>query len=235
MGEILAMSHRPSAVLAILALAGLLAGCGSDTTRLETGRQASGELRNVVKGLLGKKQAAAPASPEMIAQAGLSANAGPSILATLEASKSTAFFALRGENGAMRTWLAPSEQGLITRNGLLVGTRGFGNDMMSADVSALSGLVHGARAGQAQIELRYLDGLGKERPLPLSCTTEPGGPKSETFAGIRYSGTALRAHCEGHGFAFDADYIVAGSGQIVASRQWIGPQLGYVGIRVLHP
>ena len=224
-----------SAALAGMVLAVALGGCGSDTTRLETGRQAVGEVKRMVGGVFGKRKAggAAP-DAQQLARDGMAANAGPLLLATLEKTKSTSIFALRGESGAMRTWMSPAEQALITRAGMLVGTRGFGFDIMSADAGALSALVHGRRAGQADLVLRYLDGLGKERPLPLRCTTGTGAATRYDFAGMAFSGTPVAAHCTGYGQSFDASYIVAASGEIVSSRQWIGPQLGYVTIQSLR-
>lgn len=224
-----------TAALAGLALAFTLGGCGSDTTRLETGRQAMGEAKRMVGGLFGKPKATGPAPDvQQMAREGMAANAGPLLLASLEKTKSTSIFALRGESGAMRTWMSPAEQALITRSGLLVGTRGFGFDIMSADTAALAALVQGRRAGQADLVLRYLDGLGKERPLPLRCTTGTGAATSYEFAGLAFSGTPVAAQCSGYGQSFDASYIVSGAGQIVSSRQWIGPQLGYVTIQSLR-
>jgi hypothetical protein len=221
--------------LAALVMALGLAGCGSDKTRLETGKQARAEVGRMVHGVFGRRHAATAApDPQQVAREGMAANAGPLMLATLDLTKSTSIFALRGENGSMRTWTAPSEQALLTRNGMLVGSRGFGSDMMSADTAALSALIHSRSAGQAAIELRYLDGLGTERPLPLRCTTHPGAATSEAFAGLTFEGTTVGVTCAGQGFAIESRFTVAGSGEIVASRQWIGPQLGYITLHALR-
>ncbi|WP_223633879.1 YjbF family lipoprotein [Rhodobacter sp. TJ_12] len=228
------MKRRPRAALVAAALALALVGCGNDTTQLETGRQAMSELF----GKLRAKRAAAKAGPaldaEAIARSGMASNPGPVLIATLETNKSTSIFAQRGQNGTMRTWLSPSGQAVITRNGLLVGTRGFGHDLMSADTSALSAKLRARSPGQAAIELRYLDGLGIERPLPLTCTVILGEAVSYSFADIDFSGLQMAARCEGHGFAFDASYIVSDGGEILSSRQWIGQHLGYLTIQTLR-
>lgn len=228
------MTGRRWAATATLVLATVLAGCGTDQTRLETGREATAELKNALRGIFHRGAQGTAPDPQVIARESLAANPGPLMLASLEMTKSTSVFALRGENNGMRTWLAPSGQGVITRGGVLAGTRGFGNDMMSSDVGSLIAAVQARRAGQVRIELRYLDGLGKERPLPLDCKTGTAAETGYDFAGLHFSGTPVAVHCDGYGFSFDNSYIVSGSGSVVASRQWIGPRLGYMTIQMLR-
>ncbi|MFD2173174.1 YjbF family lipoprotein [Rhodobacter lacus] len=228
------MKITPLAGLAALLLAATaLTGCGTDTNDLETGREAFSELLGT---FTPKRAGAAPAAidVETMAREGLTVNAGPLLIATLEQNSSTSLFAMRGENGTMRTWMSPSGQALITRAGVLAGTRGFGHDMMSADVDALAAKLRARSAGAVSIELRFLDGLGLERPLPLDCTLTPGATASYSFAGIDYSGVKMDAHCSGHGFVFDNAYIVGADGRILSSRQWISQELGYLTLQTLR-
>lgn len=228
------MTGQRRATLAALVLATVLGACGTDQTRLETGREATAEVKNMVAGLFHRGPKAAAPDPQVIAREALNANAGPLVLVSLEATKSTSVFALRGDNNGMRTWLSPAGQGVITRSGVLAGTRGFGNDLMSSDIGPMISAVQGRRAQALKIELRYLDGLGKERPLPLDCKSGTAAATAYDFAGMHFAGTPVAVHCEGYGFKFDNSYIVASSGTIVASRQWIGPRLGYLTIQSLR-
>ena len=224
---------RRIALVALLLAAGLGA-CGTDQTRLETGREATAEVKAMLRGLFHRGAKGAAPDPQVIAREALAANPGPLMLVSLEATKSTSVFALRGENGGMRTWLSSAGQGVITRGGILAGTRGFGNDLMSSDVGPLINAVQGRRTAQLKIELRYLDGLGKERPLPLDCRTGTAAATGYDFAGMRFEGTPVAVHCEGYGFKFDNSYIVSGAGTVLSSRQWIGPRLGYLTIQSLR-
>lgn len=227
---------RAAPVLLAAALALGLAGCGSDANKTETGREASTEVKRIFSGLLGRKTPAAPApDAETLAREGLAANTGPMILAAFENTKFTSVLGQRGENGTMRTYFTPASQAIILRSGIVAGTRGFGFDILSAETEALAALVRKRSAGTAELVLRYLDGLGKERPLPLTCTVTPASATSYDFAGQSYAGTLVGAHCEGLGYSADPSFIVAASGEIVSSRQWIGPQVGYVTIQVLRP
>lgn len=227
---------RAAPVLLAAALAFGLAGCGSDANKTETGREASAEVKRMFTGLFRRKAApSAAVDAETIAREGLAANTGPMILAAFENTGATSVLGLRGENGAMRTWFTPASQALILRGGVVAGTRGFGFDILSAETDALATLVRAQQAGEADLVLRYLDGLGKERPLPLHCTVTPATATSYDFADQSWEGTVVGAACEGLGYSAQNSFIVAPSGEIISSRQWIGPQVGYVTIQLLRP
>lgn len=227
------MSKAPWGLAAALALA--LAGCGSDTNQTESTRQAAAEVKGMLGQLLGGKRGATPArAPETIAREALDAQPGPVIFIAVDGTKTTTTATLKGENGTMRSWFTAGGQAVILRDGMLAATRGFGFDMISADTAGLAALVRARRAGAAEITLRYLDGLGAERALPLACTTTRGAAQSYEFAGTKWAGTQMAAHCEGLGYSFDNSYVVAGSGAVVSSRQWISAQLGYLTVQSLR-
>lgn len=225
---------RWGAAAAIVLLAAL-AGCGSDTNQTESTRQAAAEVKGMLGQLLGGKRGATPArEPETIAREALATQAGPVIFIAVDGTKTTTTATLKGQNGAMQSWFTAGGQAVILRDGMLAGTRGFGFDLLSADTAELAALVRGRRAGAAPLTLRYLDGLGAERALPLSCTTTKGAAQSYAFADTQWSGTQMAAHCEGLGYSFDNSYVVAASGAVVSSRQWISAQLGYLTLQSLR-
>ncbi|QPM92569.1 YjbF family lipoprotein [Pseudooceanicola algae] len=55
-------------------------------------------------------------------------------------------------------WLAPDGSGFSFRNGILVATRGTGDDLMSADVSGLADLLARGQSGRAERFHSRLDG-----------------------------------------------------------------------------
>ena len=234
---------RPKARAALtaclaLALGGALAGCGSDARSTEGTRLAGGEIGRMLNGLLhrGKAEAGPGPDAETMARQALADNQGPLILTNFESQNSTTIFGLSGENGTMRTYASPASQALILRDGLVAGSRGFGFDVMSGEVDALGALVRDRRAGTADYTLRYLDGLGQERPVPMQCTVTPGPEQSYPFAGQTWSGTLMAAHCTtSGGYAFDDTFIVAETGAVLSSRQWIGPEIGFVTIQTVRP
>lgn len=208
-----------------LALVAALAACG---TASDEGPGLAGTLGAAAKSAVlqrtSKAEApAAPADPAAMAAEALRVNPGPLILAGLEGMGTTQVLAMMSDNAGMRTYMTKNQQALILRNGMLVGTRGLGHDMASADAAATLALVRAGRAGQAQRVIRYYSGDGLERPLPFSCDIAKGAK-----AGL------MVETCQGNGATFQNNYLVSG-GAIGVSRQWAGPGLGYITIQTLRP
>ncbi|WP_022706615.1 YjbF family lipoprotein [Paracoccus zeaxanthinifaciens] len=202
--------------MAATALAGL-AACGNDTAA--TGPL--GVLAQTAGQVVAERRAepAAPAkTPAQAAAEALRVNQGPLIQAGFENLGRTQVMALTGQNGAMRTYMTPSEEALIIRDGLLVGTRGLGNDLSVAEVGTAAAIRAGSGSGTRV--MRYFSGDGLERPLRFDCTVGAGPQPGVTVE-----------NCEGHGVTFQNSYGAQGA----VSRQWIGPAAGYVTIQTLRP
>ncbi len=216
-----------------------LAGCGSDQSEKEGTQLATDTAKGIV-GLLPipflkrTGPAAPPPDVEAMALSALETNRGPLIFTAFEEQGLSTILGMIGENGAMRTYATPSSQALILRAGVLAGTRGFGHDMISGDVDQVAVLIRSRTAGTAPKVLRYLDGLGLERPLPLECSVRTGADSTYPFAGQSWTGTQVVEHCTGSGAVIDNSYIVGADGNILASRQWISPELGYVTIQTVR-
>lgn len=208
-----------------LTAAGLLAGCGNtrdqDTSSLGLIRQAIGQM--AAQRAAGSQPAAPAADPAQMAAEALSVNPGPLILAGLESMGTTQVLAMVGENNGLRTYMTKTEQALILRRGMLIGTRGLGNDLSTTEAGPSEALIRSGRSGRAERTLRYYAADGTERPLPFTCTIGPG-PR----AGV------MVESCERDGIAFQNNYLVSG-GAISVSRQWAGPRLGYITIQTLRP
>ncbi|WP_299907256.1 YjbF family lipoprotein [uncultured Paracoccus sp.] len=202
-----------------------LAACGNQTA--DQSASPLGVAAQVARDTLAQRRAAsqpqAPArTPEQMAAEALRVNPAPLILAGLEASGRTQVMAMTGQNGAMRTYMTPNEQALILRNGMLIGTRGLGNDM-SVTEPATEALIRNQRSGNAQRVIRYYAGDGLERPMTFNCSVG-AGPNPGVMV----------ENCEGLGLSFQNSFMVQGS-QIPVSRQWAGPGLGYITIQTLRP
>lgn len=200
-----------------------LAGCGNDSE----GAGPFGVLAQTAGQVVVQRRAAnqpgAPAkSPQDAAAEALRVNPGPLIQAGFESLGRTQVMAMTGQNGALRTFMTPAEEALILRGGMLVGTRGLGNDLSVAEPGT-EGLIRAGASGSGTRVMRYFAGDGVERPLRFACTVGTGPRPGVTVE-----------NCQGHGTSFQNSYMVQG-GQIAVSRQWIGPNLGYVTIQTLRP
>jgi hypothetical protein len=209
-------------IAAAAALLGGLAACGNEGQGVFTQT-----VQQVVGERVARSQAPAqPAAParsdaERAAEA-LRVNPAPLIQVGFEALGQTQVMAMTGQNGAMRTYMTPSEEALILRGGMLIGTRGLGRDLSVAEPGT-EALIRAGQSGEGSRVMRYLEGDGLERPLRFACTVAPG-PQ----AGL------MVESCRGHGTSFQNSYAVQ-AGQIPVSRQWVGPGTGYVTIMTLRP
>ena len=228
------LRSRALALAAVIGLGGL-AACGSDTNQTENSRMAGESIKQIFSTFKRDKTVAVAPDAEAMARSSLELNKGPLILLSQETPKNVSILGMIGENGTMRTYATPTMQAVILRGGMLAGTRGLGFDMMSAEVEQTGRLIRARTPGTGKKVIRYLDGLGLERPIPLDCTVSVGADTSYPFAGQTWSGRQVVEHCEGLGMKMDDTFIVSAAGQIVASRQWISPQLGYVTIQTVRP
>ncbi len=213
---------------ALLAALCLLAACGSAQDKTEGSRIAAG----IGKKLVGRFTApeAVPVPPQEMAAKALALSASPMLMAQFEGAARGDIAELVGQNGAMRSYTTASQKGIILRSGLLIGTRGFGNDMMSADVEPAAALILSRTAGQAARKLRYLDGEGVERPVPLDCAITPAAPVEQAEITL----TPVGERCVFRNLVVENSYFVTPEGKILASRQWGGPRLGYLNLTVLR-
>ncbi|MDO5529068.1 MAG: YjbF family lipoprotein [Paracoccus sp. (in: a-proteobacteria)] len=224
----------------MLALGLSVAACGNAPQEDASGfgilRQAAGQM---LPARGGETPAAAPAqadTPDAMAARALAANAGPLLLAVLESAESAQVMAMMGENAGMRTYMTANQQAFIMRGGMLTGTRGLGHDLSVAEVQNSAALIRARQSGRAERVMRYITGDGVERPLPLQCTIAVGEGQNYAFAGHNWRGTQVAETCQGPGgLAVQNSYLVTADGQIPLSRQWIGPQLGYVIVQTIRP
>ena len=208
--------------LAASLLAGV-AACGNNEASgpLEVLAQTAGQV--VAERRAGDSQPAAPAKSEAEAAAeALRVNQGPLIQAVFEGLGRTQIMAMTGQNGGLRTYMTPAEEALILRGGMLVGTRGLGHDLSVAEAQT-EPLIRAGASGSGTRVMRYYTGDGLERPLQFSCTVGAGPRPGVTVE-----------DCQGHGTSFQNSYMVQG-GQIAVSRQWVGPNIGYITIQALRP
>lgn len=233
-----AQRYRTAPLVAALVLS--LAACGSDAGKTETSNLARGFIGNLI-GLVKAGRSSADAAPsaaptaDQIAADALESFAGPLMLVTIEAQSKTTVMGLYGENGPMRTYALPSKQSIILRDGILAATRGFGHDVMSADTDAVAALIQGRKDGTAPKVQRYLDAENVERPLPMDCTIQRADKSEYEVAGLTFSGTQMIEVCAFQGQSVASAYLVSDKGEVLASRQWIGPELGYVTLQTLRP
>jgi hypothetical protein len=105
----------------------------------------------------------------------------------------------------------------LTEQGLLVGTRGFGFDLMAADVSETAAALAARRPGPVMRMHMYVDGDWQSEQVFIDCV-------------VSFEGARATELCEVDGERFENIYQLGAGGRVVASVQWGGPEIGLVNL-----
>ncbi len=185
-------------VLSCLALLAALSGCASSTGEPQW------LIRQAATGLLPFLDRTDARYAALVRAGAPARSAVPAEGPTLELRRA----ALLPGGGTL--WLSPSGSGFTFEDGLLVATRGVGEDLMSSDLTQLRALLRAGRDGTAERFHTTLDGEGQVVLESYVCTvTVRGGTAREDCAGLTRN--------------FVNNYTIApGTGTVLSSRQRTG-------------
>jgi hypothetical protein len=148
------------------------------------------------------------------------------LLAELPARALAATLAPRGERDGVVTWNTGQGQTLSFRGGVLVATRGLGDDLMSADVSGtLAALNGGPQSGYPRL-LTFVDGTGRTEFRALLCDMGPPVADPVLSFGIGFPAVRREETCGTTGGIVTNRYWIGSDGIMRRAEQWVGPTLG---------
>ncbi len=223
MGAVLEMT--PARKLTCLALFAVLAlaGCGNDP--------AAGDLSDpvklaaaAVKARIGKAAGASDApDPAMVAQlrAALEKAGQPILMVLSKTLNYAGLMAPYGVNGGVRTWATEQYVTLSTRDDIVVATRGFGPDMMSAIAPSLAQIAAGH--GTVQRRYYYLDGADQTQVFAFACTIAPEGSETIAILGKAYVANRIGESCSGPSGSFKNQYWFDSRHILRQSTQFLVP------------
>lgn len=212
----------------------LLAACASGNEERPTQLQ----LFDITRASIAASRAgkAAPARPPLT-RAALDTVTVAAIEVTLERRDVFAYLFVEARRrddspGRITVWRTEDNVTVTVRNGVVIATRGLGGDLLSSEVR-VSGEAPGPSSGGERIQMiRGLD--NKQQRLVLSCDLVDLGPDPVRIVELTHPTRHLRERCAGAGGEIVNDYWVeSGNGMIWQSRQWAGPQIGYMRLRRL--
>ena len=141
-------------------------------------------------------------------------------------------FARVARNGGLNTWVSDGEKSLTLRGGLVVATRGLGNDLMGADYSQVyQALVRGN--GRVARTHEYLGGEDQIARVAYQCQITTLRSEVIEIIQRRYETRVVREACTGSESRFTNIYWIDAAGEIWQSRQWISARVGAVDIQRL--
>jgi hypothetical protein len=214
--------------LAFAALAGVaLAGCGNDPER------ASFAAFDLVRDSIGGRPAG-PDARETVTAEQVDAAGTPVLLAVArEADLGSTLVPVAANLGTVQ-WVDIAGGGLLTREGVLVGTRGLGPDLLNADIS---GLLAALRVGGGQavprLELRLRPDNVVERTR-YSCDIVRVGRERLTYLGRSFDTDRFEERCRNGADSVVNRYWIDDSGQLRQQEVLVSPQFGIMDLSLLR-
>lgn len=139
-----------------------------------------------------------------------------------------------GRNGPVVTWRSADEVSISLNQGVLVATRGLGQDLMAADVSDVLGILKSASTQDRYTRVHsYLDGEYQAQLFGLSCQVNSTTAERLEIIEHTYQTTRIEESCFSDGMRFSNTYWVGRKGTVWKTRQWVSPALGYMETELL--
>lgn len=137
--------------------------------------------------------------------------------------------------GAIEVWRTQDSVSVSLRAGMVIATRGLGGGLLSAQVPAADDVPGPARGGARRYAVR--DKGNGHTVLEMACSLQDLGPAAVEIVETVHPARHLQERCEGGGGVVVNDYWVdsrPGRSRVWQSRQWAGPETGYLRIRQLR-
>ncbi|RKF12412.1 hypothetical protein D6850_18250 [Roseovarius spongiae] len=220
--------------LACITLAACSNRAGGDVNALTV-------AQGVFKSLFERGGASAPAPDEVARQAAgaLASTTGRVIVVAIPERDVLTVMQEIERNGPYITFGTADRRSITLKGGMVTATRGLGNDLMSADVDAVTALIRRGETDATRRVNRYLDGENRTISLAPWCQVKPAGPGAVALGEVQARTTRMLESCladtgSADTASFQNSYQVDGAGRIVQSRQWISPLNGYIVIQSLR-
>jgi len=130
--------------------------------------------------------------------------------------------------GVVEVWQSSDNIQFILRDGVLVGTKGLGPDMRSAQAGATLAGFDGQGGGGARL-ITLAGGNGSAQRVEFACDMTQMGRDTIQIVDQRVSTYRMQETCAYGGTTFTNEYWVeTSSGRMRKSRQWVSPGFGYI-------
>lgn len=222
-------------MLGVLAAAVLLAGCAGGAPSQERAISGVGDLVRL-PGAAARTPAATVVPLELARPDGSRA---PRLQAFLEGRGARAELAVARRSSDVVTWRTGDGVNVaLVGPGVLLSTRGAGEDLIVADVSAVVGAVQAGRPAELRRVHRYFGGDKRLDSRSFDCSLRVVGRDSVEVAGRPVAALRMEERCSGTGTAAGTAFVNeywrdARRPVLLRSRQWVGPDLGMIALD--HP
>lgn len=217
-------------LLSFCLVLGVLASCGSDQGPGSTTNALKATASAVTGGLWTKQK---PATAGLgLTRAALANIVTPVDLVTIESRGVQGVIAKIATNRGVETWSSLDKKTISLRGGVIVATRGLGEDLMSASVPQTAQL----RSAGASFQRVHTVLTGDDKPdyQRFDCTVSARGAETITVVERTYPTQHMTENCIGPSGRFSNDYWFQSGEKLRKSRQWISKTVGFVVIEHLQ-
>ena len=165
-----------------------------------------------------------------LTRASLDQSDTPLLYASVEGLGTQGFLEPSVTRDGVETWASPNASSTLSfRDGVLVSTRGLGNDVMSADASG--SVAHLRGQGGDGFYPRFtttLDGEYQPAFRAFQCRILRRTPETLTIVGRVVATTRIDESCVSPGLEVTNTYWRSGTGVTWRSRQWASDKVGHI-------
>lgn len=214
----------------LLVLASILLGC-SGGTDVPYAQMIGNPLR---------EPSPAPEDVSKLTPQWIAALTTPALEVTLERSGRVAVlspFSDRRDSagGAVRIWRSADGAQIVLRGGVLIATRGLGNDVDSTLAQTMIAALSARAPVSGHHVLYTVTSENSTKAVDLSCQSKLIEDDVIDIAGRQIETRQVRVTCRWGAETKVYDFWVdAGGSTVRQSRQWAGPDLGYIRTRLLN-
>lgn len=139
--------------------------------------------------------------------------------------------------GVVDVWKSSDDAQIFLRNGVVVGSRGIGGDIISADANVTIRALSGQAERNGVRTYVISDGDVTTTEYRFRCTVERVGSENLTLFNQVFRTIHMREKCiggpDGDKLLSNDYWVQSSDGFVRKSRQWIGPRIGYFEIVVV--
>ncbi|MEM1362345.1 MAG: YjbF family lipoprotein [Pseudomonadota bacterium] len=159
--------------------------------------------------------------------------AAPVLAASLEGRGTSNVFALSATNGNVQSWVTNDNVAIFTEDGLVVGTAGLTYDLYTAQAPTPADWGPVPLPASGDRIHRRIGGDDKIIIDSFSCEYQDAGRVDlDTPTGVVSARVVIEA-CGNTERSFENAYFLDRSDQVLATRQWLGPGIGFVSMQFI--
>ena len=150
------------------------------------------------------------------------------ILVTVPALRAQGYAVPSARVGSITTWRTADNATFSFDRGVVVSTRGLGDDLMGADIDQSIAASTGGAGGWAPRINGYMNGEYQSYFMTFQCRRSGSQSDSVVLGDRSASATRFTETCVNDEREIENTYWRNGNGVMVKSRQWVSPSVGYM-------